>query len=309
MPITSVIRRGTRARASRGHGRARAPRRRSGRGAGEHLQRRRLAGAVRAEEADDLALADLEDDVVDRAHLAVLRRNEALAAARSPASRSGTRNVLFSSATLTAGSGTRENLDDAPVRILLVSQMYPSAAPDFGVFVQGLERELTAQGHVFERVVLDRRGGGKLRHAGWRAGPCGRRGAFGPTSSTRTSSSRPALGAACGAGRAGAARRHRARAGRRQPDRVPVRPPAGPAGRQGRGRGDRGLRLAARAARRVDPAAAAKTEVVDCGVDLERFRRSSARRGRARVPLRRLADRAEERRPARDAFGRLGEGR
>src|ERR671911_1383232 len=52
------------------------------------------------------------------------------------------------------------------MRILLVSQMYPSAAaPDFGVFVQGLERELTARGHVIERVVLDRRGGGKLRHA------------------------------------------------------------------------------------------------------------------------------------------------
>jgi glycosyltransferase involved in cell wall biosynthesis len=52
------------------------------------------------------------------------------------------------------------------VRILLVSQMYPSAAaPDFGVFVQGLERELAARGHELERVVLDRRGGSKLRHA------------------------------------------------------------------------------------------------------------------------------------------------
>ena len=52
------------------------------------------------------------------------------------------------------------------MRILLVSQMYPSAAaPDFGVFVQGLERELAARGHTIERVVLDRRGGGKLRHA------------------------------------------------------------------------------------------------------------------------------------------------
>jgi glycosyltransferase involved in cell wall biosynthesis len=57
------------------------------------------------------------------------------------------------------------NLDDAPVRILLVSQMYPSpAAPDFGVFVQGLERALAARGHELERVVLDRRGGSKLRH-------------------------------------------------------------------------------------------------------------------------------------------------
>ena len=52
------------------------------------------------------------------------------------------------------------------MRILLVSQMYPSpAAPDLGVFVQGLERELAARGHEIERVVLDRRGGGKLRHA------------------------------------------------------------------------------------------------------------------------------------------------
>ncbi len=44
--------------------------------------------------------------------------------------------------------------------------MYPSAgAPDFGVFVQGLERALAERGHELERVVLDRRGGGKLRHA------------------------------------------------------------------------------------------------------------------------------------------------
>jgi glycosyltransferase involved in cell wall biosynthesis len=52
------------------------------------------------------------------------------------------------------------------MRILLVSQMYPSAAaPDFGVFVQGLERELAVRGHAIEGVVIDRRGGGKLRHA------------------------------------------------------------------------------------------------------------------------------------------------
>ncbi len=52
------------------------------------------------------------------------------------------------------------------MRILLLSQMYPSAAaPDFGVFVQGLERELVERGHAIERVVIDRRGGGKLRHA------------------------------------------------------------------------------------------------------------------------------------------------
>jgi glycosyltransferase involved in cell wall biosynthesis len=57
------------------------------------------------------------------------------------------------------------------VRILLVSQMYPSAAePDFGVFVRDLERELVSFGHEVERAVLDTRAGGPLRHLrlGWR---------------------------------------------------------------------------------------------------------------------------------------------
>ena len=86
------------------------------------------------------------------------------------------------------------------MRILLVSQMYPSAAaPDFGVFVQGLERALAARGHELERVVLDRRGGGKLRHARLAAARSAPRGASGPTSSTPTSSSRPASAPARGA--------------------------------------------------------------------------------------------------------------
>jgi glycosyltransferase involved in cell wall biosynthesis len=51
------------------------------------------------------------------------------------------------------------------VRILLVAQMYPSSAePDFGVFVADLERELVSFGHEVERAVLDSRGGGPLRH-------------------------------------------------------------------------------------------------------------------------------------------------
>jgi glycosyltransferase involved in cell wall biosynthesis len=51
------------------------------------------------------------------------------------------------------------------MRILLVSQMYPGPdAPDLGVFVRDLETALAARGHVLERVVLDRRTGGKLRH-------------------------------------------------------------------------------------------------------------------------------------------------
>jgi glycosyltransferase involved in cell wall biosynthesis len=51
------------------------------------------------------------------------------------------------------------------VRILLVSQMYPSASePDLGVFVRDLERELLELGHAVERAVLDTRRGGPLRH-------------------------------------------------------------------------------------------------------------------------------------------------
>jgi glycosyltransferase involved in cell wall biosynthesis len=51
------------------------------------------------------------------------------------------------------------------MRILLVSQMYPGPAdPDLGVFVRGLEEQLLARGHDVERAVLDRRGGGKRRY-------------------------------------------------------------------------------------------------------------------------------------------------
>jgi glycosyltransferase involved in cell wall biosynthesis len=52
------------------------------------------------------------------------------------------------------------------VRILLVSQMYPGPdAPDLGVFVAQLERALDERGHEIERAVLDSRAGGKRRYA------------------------------------------------------------------------------------------------------------------------------------------------
>jgi glycosyltransferase involved in cell wall biosynthesis len=50
------------------------------------------------------------------------------------------------------------------LRILLVSQMYPGpGAPDLGVFVAQLERALEERGHAFERAVIDRRDGGHAR--------------------------------------------------------------------------------------------------------------------------------------------------
>src|SRR5262245_55227504 len=50
------------------------------------------------------------------------------------------------------------------MRILLVSQMYPGpTAPDLGSFVATLEKELERRGHVLDRAVVDRRGG-RVRH-------------------------------------------------------------------------------------------------------------------------------------------------
>jgi glycosyltransferase involved in cell wall biosynthesis len=51
------------------------------------------------------------------------------------------------------------------MRILLVSQMYPGPAdPDLGVFVQRLELELRERGHEFDHAVIDRRAGGRRRY-------------------------------------------------------------------------------------------------------------------------------------------------
>ena len=52
------------------------------------------------------------------------------------------------------------------MRILLVSQMYPGPDdPDLGVFVAQLEQALEERGHELERAVLDSRSGGRRRYA------------------------------------------------------------------------------------------------------------------------------------------------
>jgi glycosyltransferase involved in cell wall biosynthesis len=51
------------------------------------------------------------------------------------------------------------------MRILLVSQMYPGPDdPDLGVFVRGLEEALTVRGHTVERAVLEGRRSGKRKY-------------------------------------------------------------------------------------------------------------------------------------------------
>jgi len=52
------------------------------------------------------------------------------------------------------------------MRILLVSQMYPGPEdPDLGVFVAALESALAERGHTVERAVISSRSGGRRRHA------------------------------------------------------------------------------------------------------------------------------------------------
>jgi glycosyltransferase involved in cell wall biosynthesis len=62
--------------------------------------------------------------------------------------------------------GERRNHDNGAVRILLVSQMYPGdSEPDYGVFVRALEEALDARGHTIDRAVLTSRRGGKAKYA------------------------------------------------------------------------------------------------------------------------------------------------
>ena len=53
------------------------------------------------------------------------------------------------------------------MRILLVSQMYPGPRdPDLGAFVAQGANELERRGHMVERVVIDHRGGSRSKYAG-----------------------------------------------------------------------------------------------------------------------------------------------
>jgi glycosyltransferase involved in cell wall biosynthesis len=197
------------------------------------------------------------------------------------------------------------------VRILLVSQMYPSPeAPDFGVFVQGLERELAARGHEIERVVLDRRGGGKLRHVrlGLRAIRAARR--FRPDVVYAHFLFPTGLSALL------AARAARAplvvTAHGQDVANLTEYPFVRPLGRRVVAGAASVIAVSAWLRERLvrsAPAAAKKTAVIDCGVDLERFRplERAAGPSPAFVCVGSLIERKNVIRLA-NAFGRLGEG-
>ena len=194
----------------------------------------------------------------------------------------------------------------ARVRILLVSQMYPGPDdPDLGVFVATLERELAARGHELERAVVDRRAGGRARHL--RLARDARRAArrfdpdvvyahfLVPAGLAAALASRAPLVvtahgqdvANVGRSRACAPRRASSSAARR--------------------RWSRSRTGSARVSRTPSPApparprssTAASTSSASRRATPPRRARSSARAGRHRVPLPRLAHRAQERAPAR----------
>jgi glycosyltransferase involved in cell wall biosynthesis len=204
------------------------------------------------------------------------------------------------------------------MRILLVSQMYPSAeAPDFGTFVADLAAELEGRGHALAYVVPSGRGGGPTKHVRMGADAVRLARRFRPDV-VYAHFLFPAGGAAAAAARAAGAGLVVTAHGRdvRNIGSIP-------------GFGN-ATRLALRSARVIAvsdflrqelvarlPALAGRVEVIDCGVDLERFRPRDAGELRARVAWDGEAPRFlavgsldERKNPVRlaDAWARLGRG-
>jgi D-inositol-3-phosphate glycosyltransferase len=193
------------------------------------------------------------------------------------------------------------------VRILLVSQMYPGVAePDYGVFIRQLELALARRGHEIEAAVLTSRGGGRRKYAHLARRTVGAARRFRPdvvyahflvpTGLIAALSSRaPLVVTAHGQDVANIGER----AGVRAATSAVVR--------------RAGAVIAVsdylrQELERKIPAARGKTEVVDCGVDLERFRPTPPPDGPpAYLCLGSLTERKNVLRLAQ-AFERLGEG-
>ncbi len=160
-----------------------------------------------------------------------------------------------------------------PLRILLVSQMYPGeTAPDLGVFVRQIELQLAERGHDVARAVLDRRSGGKSRYLELARVARGLARDFRPDVVYSHFLFPAGAIAAMAARRAGAAhvmtahgrdvRNIGALPGVRAATRLAVRRASGIIAVSGFLRDE----LVAKV-----PEAAGRVEVIDCGVDLERF--------------------------------------
>jgi glycosyltransferase involved in cell wall biosynthesis len=185
--------------------------------------------------------------------------------------------------------------------------MYPgSENPDFGVFVKDLEAALSERGHEIERAVIDRRRGGKARFAALARDARRAARAFRPDvvyahflvpagAIAALSSRAPLVVTAHGQDVANAA----SNAAIRRATRWVCRRAAAAVAVSGYLR---------RELERVAPEARGKTEVVDCGVDIERFAVAPAPAGPASyLFVGSLIERKNVVRLA-DAFARLGHG-
>jgi glycosyltransferase involved in cell wall biosynthesis len=193
------------------------------------------------------------------------------------------------------------------VRILLVSQMYPGdAEPDYGVFVRQLELALAGRGHQIEHAVLTSRGGGRRKYARLARRTVGAARQFRPdvvyahflvpTGLIAAIASRaPLVVTAHGQDVANIGER----TGVRTATSAVVR------------RASAVIAVSDYLRRELErkiPAARGKTQVVDCGVDLDRFRPTPPPDGPpAYLCLGSLTERKNVVRLAR-AFGRLSEG-
>jgi glycosyltransferase involved in cell wall biosynthesis len=160
------------------------------------------------------------------------------------------------------------------MRILLVSQMFPSlAAPDFGVFVEQIAVELEAQGHELERAVIDHRGGTPLKFASLTARAVAAARRFRPDA-VYGHFLFPAGAVAALAARVSAARLVVTAHGRDVRNIGSIRGVASATQGVVR-RADAVIAVSDYLRRELEaklPDARGKTTVIDCGVDLERFR-------------------------------------
>jgi glycosyltransferase involved in cell wall biosynthesis len=174
---------------------------------------------------------------------------------------------------------------ERPLRILIVSQFWPGpTAPDLGVFVAQLAGELERRGNEVDQVYVDHRGGSRVKHA-----------RLGAAAIDRAVRMRPDVIYAHFLAPAGAFA-----AAASLVARVPLVVTAH--GQDVRNLGairgvraiTRGTVARARAVIAVSdylrrelvaqvPGAAAKAQVIDCGVDLDRFQPGDAHAARARV--------------------------
>jgi glycosyltransferase involved in cell wall biosynthesis len=193
------------------------------------------------------------------------------------------------------------------MKILLVSQMYPGpTAPDLGVFVRGLEEQLSARGHEVERAVLDHRGGGKRKYLRLARATFETARRFRPDVVYAHFLVPTGLIAAL-AGRAPLV----VTAHGRDVRNIGWLPGIGAVTRLVVRRSAAVIAVSDYLRRELEakiPEARGKTEVVDSGVDLERFTLEPAPNGKARyVCIGSLIERKNVIRLA-DAFERLGEG-